>query len=300
MAASDGSFDSATEIVTATLPSGLSAGNHPVCIRGSDAAGNASDGSTCITLTVLADNTPPLVSNVIPTPNPVALNTASILTATIDDATTGGSAIASASYTLTDSYGHTLSTGPMSGTFGSVSANVSATVPAQTTAGVDTLCVSGTDSVGNTSGPTCVPFVVYDPSGGFVTGGGWIYSAAGAYRTDLTLAGKATFGFVSKYLKGATVPTGNTQFVFQAGSLSFTSTSYQWLVVNQGGTNAQFKGSGTINGAGAYDFMIWATQGSPNTLRVQITDDNNDGAVVYDNGVQQALGGGSIIVHTGK
>ncbi|MHB8892672.1 MAG: hypothetical protein ACYC65_11580 [Candidatus Limnocylindrales bacterium] len=300
MAASDGSFDSATETVTATLPAGLSAGGRAVCIRGGDAAGYTSDGSACITVTVLADNTPPLVSSVVPTPNPVALNTTSTLTATIDDSMTGGSAIAAASYKLTDSYGNTLSTGSVSGTFGSVSATVSTTVPAQTTAGVDTLCVSGTDSVGNTSDPTCVPFVVYDPSGGFVTGGGWIYSTAGGYRADLTLAGKATFGFVSKYLKGATVPTGNTQFVFQAGSLGFTSTSYQWLVVNQGGTNAQFKGSGTINGTGSFTFMLWATQGSPCTFRIQITDDSDNDAVVYDNGVQQALGGGSIIVHTGK
>ena len=49
--------------------------------------------------------------------------------------------------------------------------------------------------------------VVYDPSGGFVTGGGWINSPTGAYRPDPTLTGKANFGFVSKYKKGATVPT---------------------------------------------------------------------------------------------
>jgi len=42
--------------------------------------------------------------------------------------------------------------------------------------------------------------VVYDPTGGFVTGGGWINSLPGAYLPDPSLAGKATFGFVSKYM----------------------------------------------------------------------------------------------------
>ena len=50
-----------------------------------------------------------------------------------------------------------------------------------------------------------------------------------------------------------------------------------------------------ISGTGTYTFMIWATQGSPSLFRIQITD--SSGATVYDNGVQQPIGGGSIIVH---
>jgi hypothetical protein len=86
--------------------------------------------------------------------------------------------------------------------------------------------------------------VVYDPSAGFVTGGGWIDSPAGAYTADPTLTGKATFGFVAKYQKGANVPSGNTEFQFKVGNLNFKSTSYEWLVV--AGTQAIFKGVGTI------------------------------------------------------
>ncbi|MCL1600774.1 MAG: hypothetical protein M3112_04465 [Actinomycetia bacterium] len=52
--------------------------------------------------------------------------------------------------------------------------------------------------------------IVYDPDGVFVTGGGWIDSPEHAYRGDPMMTGKATFGFVSKYKKGAAVPTGNT------------------------------------------------------------------------------------------
>jgi hypothetical protein len=114
-------------------------------------------------------------------------------------------------------------------------------------AGVYTLLVGATDGADDYA-ESEVLFVVYDPEGGFVTGGAWIDSPEGAYKPDTSLTGKANFGFVSKYKRGSTVPTGNTEFVFKAGDLNFHSSSYEWLVVNQAGTNAQFKGSGTING----------------------------------------------------
>ena len=170
------------------------------------------------------------------------------------------------------------------------------------TAGVYTITVTVSDGLlaGQRTSTSDVPAytVVYDPSGGFVTGGGWITSPAGACswsgcRADGSSAGKATFGFVSGYKKGATVPTGNTEFQFQAGGLNFSSASYEWLVV--AGSKAQFKGQGTINGVGVYKFMLWGGAGTPNTFRIRITG-AGDG-VVYDNGVDQPLGGGSIVIH---
>lgn len=56
-----------------------------------------------------------------------------------------------------------------------------------------------------------------------------------------------------------------------------------------GGTNAQFRGQGTINGAGVYKFMLWAGDGSPDTFWIMITEVG--GGIVYDNGVQQPLKG---------
>ena len=144
--------------------------------------------------------------------------------------------------------------------------------------------------------------MVYDPDGGFATGGGWIWSAAGAYKSNEALKGKANFGFVSKYKKGANVPTGNTEFQFRAGDLNFHSSSYDWLVVNQGGTNAQFKGSGTINGqlspAGeGYRLMLWAGDDDPDTFRIKIWHEDGGEQLVYDNGFNQEIGGGSIVIH---
>jgi len=115
--------------------------------------------------------------------------------------------------------------------------------------------------------------------------------------------GKATFGFVSKYKKGADVPTGNTEFQFKAGNLNFHSTSYDWLLVT-GSDYAKFKGSGTINGELAptneeYKFQLWAGDGDPDTFRIKIWyEDGGSEVVVYDNGMDQEIGGGSIVVHT--
>ncbi|MDH4308212.1 MAG: PKD domain-containing protein [Acidimicrobiia bacterium] len=168
-------------------------------------------------------------------------------------------------------------------------------------AGIYDVCLTVSDGdLG--SEQACTITVVYDPSAGFVTGGGWIDSPEGAYPADPSLAGRATFGFVSKYKKGASVPTGNTEFQFKAGAFNFHSDTYEWLVVNQGGTNAQFKGSGTVNGGSeVHKFMIWAGDGSPDTFRIRIwTENAGIENVVYDNGTGQSLGGGSIVIHTAK
>ena len=76
--------------------------------------------------------------------------------------------------------------------------------------GVYSIVVSATDVAGNTTTSAEHLLVIYDPSAGFVTGGGWIDSPAGAYTADPGLTGKASFGFVAKYKKGANVPDGNT------------------------------------------------------------------------------------------
>ena len=159
---------------------------------------------------------------------------------------------------------------------------------------------SGTDTESVTA-----YIVVYDPNGGFVTGGGWINSPAGAYVADPGLTGKANFGFTSKYLPGRNVPTGNTEFQFHAGNLNFKSTVYEWLVV--AGDRAQFKGDGTINGVGGYGFLLTAIDGATDKFRIKIVR-KSDGSVVYDNQsgygddspAATALSGGSIVIHTKK
>ena len=167
--------------------------------------------------------------------------------------------------------------------------------------------VTVTDKDGESDSATATDYiVVYDPSGGFVTGGGWIMSPAGAYAPDPDLTGKANFGFVSKYKKGRSVPEGNTEFNFKAGGLNFHSNEYEWLVVNQDGTNAQYKGLGSINGdpgpGEGYKFMLWAKDMDPDgddTYRIKIWYEEGGAEIdVYDSGSDQAIGGGNIVIHT--
>jgi hypothetical protein len=164
--------------------------------------------------------------------------------------------------------------------------------------GVYTILLSVVDEKGGTDEADFQYVVVYDPDGDFVTGGGGINSPVGAYRSDPSLTGKANFGFVSKYKKGATVPAGKTEFGFKAGDLIFHSNSYEWLVVT-GSNYAKFKGHGTINGSGVYKFMLWAGDGAIDTFRIRIWSEDAVGTedVIYDNGFDQELDGGSIVVH---
>jgi hypothetical protein len=471
------------------------------------------------------DDQGPVTSGVAASPNPVAANNGATVAASVDDTGTGGSNIASAEYSL-DGGTTWFAMAVQDGAFDEVSEDVTASFGAPGTAGIYDLCVRGTDAATNIGDPECIMLVVYDPDGGFVTGGGWIDSPPGAYmpspsgivvvtgdnvgvdwftndtRYDgyiafvegpdnpplgvgslemgttasqdkaqlfnydhigtaladidaisyatyrssastnsaaqypainievdyagdgssyttlvwepiyaygqsnlaidtwqtwdtmapsqtsfgggwwstkdipgvcafncfvdwdtilqnnpnakikygfgvnvgsgwtgtftgavdaLTLSvsggtvtydfepvapfdptGKATFGFVSKYKKGAQTPEGNTEFVFKAADLNFHSSSYDWLVV--AGAKAKFKGTGTINGVGNYGFMLSAIDAelTPSTdvdlFRIKIWDKDNGDAIVYDNQMDAlddadpttAIGGGSIVIHTKK
>ncbi|MGD8794979.1 MAG: PKD domain-containing protein, partial [Anaerolineae bacterium] len=237
---------------------------------------------------------------------PVSLGEVIVVTAVFADP----GATNDAPYSCSLDYGD--GTGPQAGT---VSGNTCSGSHSYSEAGVYTVLMAVTDKDGGT-GTASSPFVVvFDPDGGFVTGGGWIDSPAGAYTPDPSLTGKATFGFVSKYKRGSSIPSGSTQFHFQTAGLNFQSESYDWLVI--AGAKAMFKGTGSINGTGHYGFLLSAIDAglTPSTdtdlFRIKIWDMDNDDAVVYDNQVAcgdtsdeadpcTALGGGSIVIHTGK
>ncbi len=251
----------------------------------------------------------PITSSSIASPNPaqvVAGGTIVTITAQVSDLATGGNMIASAEFSI--SGGPWQPMNATDGAFDEVIEDViaAASLPA---VGVYSICLRGSDSVGNLGAPECALLVaVYDPNGGFVTGAGWFNSPAGAFTANPSLTGKANFGFVAKYQHGANIPSGNTEFQFKAGDLNFHSTSYDWLVV--AGGKAKYKGSGTINGAGDYAFQLTATDGQASggggedKFRLKIWD-KSGGGVIYDNqsgdpdtaDASTVLGGGSIVIH---
>lgn len=259
-------------------------------------------GTTTDTLTVTVSNVVPVLSEITATLDPVQVDSIIVASATFTD--TG----ILDTHTSVWDWGDGITTEAQiseTGGCGDASGN-----HAYASAGIYTVTLTITDDDGDLDYKEFRYVVVYDPSEGFVTGGGWINSPAGAYALDPELTGKATFGFVSKYKKGATVPTGNTEFIFHAGNLEFHSTSYDWLVI--AGNNAKYTGTGTIKGLeGEYAFMLTATDGdskdNPDLFRIKIWN-KNTGEIIYDNRMDleddkyggTAISGGSIIVHKPK
>jgi hypothetical protein len=188
---------------------------------------------------------------------------------------------------------------------GSDAAGTATASHAYTAAGVYTIEV--VVSNGAVSDAASYEFItVFNPEGEHVSGNGAIDSPPGAFPADPSLSGLATFGFQSRYRRGAQVPDGNTRFRFRLADLVFESTSHEWLVVS--GARAQFRGRGTINKRGDYRFFITAIDGdrsgaSEDGFRIRIWDGD---VVVYDNQMGHAedshsataLARGKITIHS--
>jgi hypothetical protein len=172
--------------------------------------------------------------------------------------------------------------------------------------GVFEVAVTVADQCGEGVGTTHRYFVFYDPTAGFVTGGGWIESPEGAYTANPKLSGRADFGFVARYDKKA-VASGETEFHLAVAGFRFSSSSYDWFVLS--GPKARFRGLGSVNGVPGYGFEVTAWDGhSPgggdgDRFRIKIWQ-GNPGNSVYDNLLGQSdnadptpLGGGNIVIH---
>jgi len=284
----------ATHTYLDDAPSGTAADVQVIGLTVRDAL--ASDNAST---SVTVQNAAPTISSVSGPANPIELGHTA--TVTVEFADLGTLDSHTVSITWDDARPDTVLT---SGGFSRTAGHTYAA------AGVYRVGVTVTDDDTGAAMTSVEYIVIYDPNGGFVTGGGWILSPEAAYAADPTLTGKASFGFNSKYQPGANTPTGNTEFQFRAGDLNFKSTTYQWLIVS--GAKAQFKGSGQINGAGDFGFLLTATDGQINggngedKFRIKIRN-KATGAVVYDNvpdalddldaANPQALGGGRIVIH---
>ncbi|MBI2829297.1 MAG: MBG-2 domain-containing protein, partial [Acidobacteria bacterium] len=264
-------------------------------------AGDATHTASAGGGTLVVNNVAPTITTLTAPLAPLALG----LTATVAVDFTDPGSLDTHTCTFTWDDGQTTTVTVSETGNGSCSAPRTYTAP-----GVYTVGVEVTDKDGGKVSRNHEFIVIYDPTGGFVTGGGWIMSPINAYLYDLSLTGRASFGFVSKYQRGANVPTGQTEFQFRAGNLNFHSSVYEWLVVS--GAKAQHKGSGTINGSGDYGFILTATDGQQNggggfdKFRIKIWD-KATGVVVYDNKRGQSddidqtdpqvISGGSIVIH---
>ncbi len=279
-------------------PTATPSDNYPITATVTDKDGASGSAGTSLTVNNLA----PVVGAVTGPASPLALGSSATVSANFTDVGTQDTHTCSISWD-----DGTTGVGTVTEGGGSGSCAASRTYAA---AGVYTVTMTITDDDTGTASSLFQRIVVFDPNGAFVTGDGWMNSPPGAYAPDPTLTGKVTFSFVSKYLPGRTMPSGNTEFQFNAAGLNFKSTAYDWLVV--AGYKAQYKGVGTINGVSGFRFLLTAYDGDApggggeDKFRIKIVEIST-GAVVYDNVMgasedmdaagPQPIAGGSIVIH---
>jgi len=125
--------------------------------------------------------------------------------------------------------------------------------------------------------------VVYNPQGGFVTGGGWITNSGQ----------KANFGFNAKYKNDGTLQGEFTMLDRVSGKpVQIKATSLEWLVVRSDMKSASFAGKAQVDGQGSYDFRVDIVDngepGKSDTFKVSVSNGYS---------AEGTLDGGNIQVH---
>ena len=168
---------------------------------------------------------------------------------------------------------------------GIVKATYTFTAPGVYTVTMKVTDNSGISTLTTTAGDLEAIVVVYDPSGGYTIGGGYIYAPLGSMWSNPGATGKLGFGFNSKYTN-AKNPKGETEVNFKLGNMEFNALNYDYLVI--AGNRAQFQGFGKWNGASGYNFILTVVDGNMpggdgvDKFRLKIWN-KITGVVVFDN-----------------
>ena len=285
-------------------PTNTAADTYAVYVTVTDNGSPQGVGSTPAPVGVTVSNLAPVISTVTGPAGPQSLGTMVSVAAAFTDV--GSQDTHTCTVTWDDS---TTSYGTVTETLGNGSCTASHLYAA---AGVYSVKVTvKDDDTGTVTKAIDSDYIViFDPNGGFVTGGGFIDSPAGASVDYPTMTGKANFGFVSKYKKGSNTPEGETEFQFKAGDLNFHGSVYDYGSLVISGGKAQYRGTGEVNGVAGYRFVLTAYDGQGpggngiDRFRIKIT---RNGSVVYDNRMgasddmdladPMAIAGGSIVIH---
>ena len=280
-------------------PSGTPSDPYTITVTVTDPFGNTGVGTTQHTVTNVAPEVQTLTGPVAPQPvgTPVTIN------ATFTDQGTQDT------HTATIDWGDgnvTAGVVTEAGGSGSVTGTHTYTTP-----GVYVVTVTVTDDdtgSGSMSSDEAVPVpffvVIFDAQGGFVTGGGWYDSPAGAAPASPTAVGKAQFGLNARYHQDQLVPHGQFHLNFKPADIKFRSTQLTFLGV--AGNTATIRGEGTNNGTGQYAFRVEVQDngepGDDDTIHVKIWQKVDPAGaietfVLYDNAVPTPLGGGNIQIH---
>jgi hypothetical protein len=230
-------------------------------------------------------------------PEVVEVGSSFRVVATASDQATGGSSI-SAMEASVDGGTTWTAMAASDGTFDGVEEEARVTLVAPASVGMWEVCVRATDAASNTSLPTCTLLAVFDPDAGFVVGNGTFHSPPGAMHEDPDVEGSAEIGFVAAYRRGATVPSGRTSFVFQAGDFALESSDYDFLLVT-GSDRVQLQGRAVIEGEGfavPVQFRVWASA-AEQAVRVRVWGEvEGQEITVYDTDSLVPLQSGRVVI----
>lgn len=179
-------------------------------------------------------------------------------------------------------------------------------------AGLYNVTLTIEDACGLTDTEVYSYIVIYNPCNGFVTGGGYINSPAGAYASSPSSTGKANYGFEAKYNSKDGSPKGEFEFKFESkgSKLKVKSSSVEWLMINY--DQAIMKGDAKVNERSGYHFIVSiidggiAAKNGTDYFRLIVWDDSNN--VIYDNQngdvdaarASNPAANGQIVIHTYK
>ena len=148
-----------------------------------------------------------------------------------------------------------------------------------------------------------INIVVYEPTGDFVTGGGWIWDSSG---------NKGNFGFNVKYKKNG-LPKGQAVFVYRVGDWHYIVKSNAWLGMAIVGSHSFFEAKCVVQQYNSETGeMLW-DEGNYN-LRIDVWDNaeeeevddvfqirvyDKNGLLYYEAGFDPYgfLQGGNIVIH---
>jgi len=149
-----------------------------------------------------------------------------------------------------------------------------------------------------------VVLTVYQPTGSFATGGGWIVDSSGSH---------GNFGFVVHYNSAGNVQ-GHAVYVYRVGGLDYMIKSNAWIGMAIVGNHVYFQGKATLQvmdsatgvllySVGNYQFRVDVYDNTGTTVNngqdtYQIAVWDNSGLVYH-----QAAGnlmGGQVMVHDSK
>ena len=151
-----------------------------------------------------------------------------------------------------------------------------------------------------------VIITVYEPTGDFATGGGWVYDSDG---------NRGNFGFNVKYKKNG-LPKGQFVYIYRTGEYKFRIKATAWLGMAIIENNAFFEAKCVVEQYDAEtDELIWSegnylvrvdvwdnedNEGLEDVFHIRVYD--KQGLVYYESGFDPYgfLQGGSIIIHTEK